>query len=436
MDKRLLEIVVNNLYAGVYLTDGKGTTIGVNKTFEMMSGIKNEELTGKSMKELVEKGYFSASATLLVLERKAPASVIYNTCTKRRLLARGKPIFNEAGEIEYVVSTVYDLTEIEYKNTVDNEGVGGNLSEENNFVAYSEAMNRVIDLALRVAAVDSTVLIIGESGVGKSHVAEIIHRASKRRNRPMIKVNCAAIPETLIESELFGYEAGAFTGADKRGKPGLFELANHSTIFLDEVAEFPLNVQSKLLGVLQDMEFVKIGSRKPVKVDVRVIAATNKNLYKLVQEGKFREDLYYRLNVVPIHIPPLRERREDIPPLITYFVEKYNKKYGCNKILSTSLINLLINMPWEGNVRELENTIERLIVTSKSDSISIDDYNYIFRENDMDFTKMGLDKIMEEYEKRILSQAKILYKTTRKMAEALRTSQSTIVRKLKKYGII
>ncbi|MDI6601605.1 MAG: sigma 54-interacting transcriptional regulator [Thermoanaerobacteraceae bacterium] len=433
MDKELLEIIFDNVYNGIYITDGKGNTIIVNKTFEEMSGIKNEEIAGKNMKELVDSRYFSASASLLVLERKAPASVTYNTKTNRKLLAKGKPIFNENGEIKYIINTVWDLTEINYKESVDKDSARESILEQENFVAYSKAMNDVVDLALRVANVDSTVLITGESGVGKGLIADMIHRASRRNLKPMVKVNCAAIPESLIESELFGYEAGAFTGADRKGKPGLFELADNGTIFLDEVSELPHNVQSKLLGVLQDREFVKLGGRHPVKVDVRVIAASNRDLVKLVQEGKFREDLYYRLNVVPIHIPPLRERRDDILPLITYFKNKFNRKYNCYKMLSTNLINILQNMPWDGNVRELENTIERLIVTSKIDFITEKDL-YMDGENTR-IEVSNLDCMVEDYEKKILLQAKEMFKTTRKMAEALGVNQSTIVRKLKKYGI-
>lgn len=258
MDQELLSLVFDNIYNGVYITDDKGNTIIVNKTFEDMSGIKKEEIVGKNIKDLVNNGYFSASASLLVISRRTPATVTYTTKTNKKLLDRGKPIYDNNGKIKYVINTVWDLSEIDYKKSIDVDGQKESVLDQQNFVAYSKVMNEIIELSLRVAKTDSTVLITGESGVGKSLIADIIHRASNRNDKPMIKINCAAIPESLIESELFGYEAGAFTGADRKGKPGLFELANNGTIFLDEISELPYNAQAKLLSVLHDGEFIKL----------------------------------------------------------------------------------------------------------------------------------------------------------------------------------
>jgi len=286
MDKELLELVFDNVYNGIYIADNKGVTIRVNKAFEEMSGISNAEIAGKSMYDLVgENNYFTGSATLLVLERKAPATVTYNTSTNRKLLVKGRPVFDGQGEIRYIINTVWDLTVITYNREIDLDTARDYFMVHEDIIACSEPMLEVIDYALKVANSDSTVLISGETGVGKSIIATMIHHASPRKNRPILKLNCAAIPESLIESELFGYEAGSFTGADRKGKQGLFEIADNGTIFLDEISELPLHVQSKLLGVLQDREFVRVGGHKICKVNVRIVAATNKDLARMVYEG-------------------------------------------------------------------------------------------------------------------------------------------------------
>ncbi|MCW8892944.1 MAG: sigma 54-interacting transcriptional regulator, partial [Deltaproteobacteria bacterium] len=354
MDKRLLEIVFDNLYNGIYVVDGKGVTIGVNRTFEEMSGFTNEELAGRSLYDLVGKdNYFSGSASILVIERKCPVTATYSTSTNRKLLVKGRPVFDAQGDIEYIINTIWDLTVVQYSQPIDADTARNQLLREDDLVTSSEKMMAVIDLALRVAATDSTILLTGESGVGKSLLAKTVHRSSERKLKPLIQINCAAIPEALIEAELFGYEGGSFTGADSKGKPGLLEVAEGGTVFLDEISELPLHLQSKILGVIQDKEFFRVGGRTMQQVDVRLITATNKNLADLVNDGKFREDLYYRLNVVPISLPPLRERREDIPMLIQHFTDKYNRKYNSYKKFAESLINQMVGMAWKGNIREL-----------------------------------------------------------------------------------
>ncbi len=239
-------------------------------------------------------------------------------------------------------------------------------------VAKSKKILEIVDIIKNVADTTATVLLTGESGVGKEVFAKAIHELSSRADKPFIKINCAAIPEDLLESELFGYEKGAFTGAHTT-KKGKFELANGGTIFLDEIGDMPLLLQSKLLRVLQEKEIERLGGSKTIKVDVRIVAATNKNLEKMVQEGTFREDLYYRLNVIPIYIPPLRERREDIPLLIYYFVDKFSKLYRKKLTVSKELVDLLTDYEWPGNVRELQNTIERMVILSKSEKLDFKD---------------------------------------------------------------
>ncbi|BCR03984.1 RNA polymerase subunit sigma-54 [Desulfuromonas versatilis] len=430
MDRELLEIVFDNVDNGIYLTDGNGVTIRVNRTFEEMSGIRNEELAGKSLRQLVAEGYFTGSASLLVLERRAPATVTYSTRTNRKLLVKGKPIFGADGEIRYVVNTIWDLTVVDYNREVDSDTARDQLLVEEDVIACSAPMMQVIDLALRVAGTDSTILLTGESGVGKSLVARMIHRTSERKAGPLMHINCAAIPESLIESELFGYEPGAFTGADRKGKRGLFEMAEGGTVFLDEISELPLHLQSKLLGVIQDKAFFRVGGRQLRSVDVRLVAATNKDLARMVAEGRFREDLYYRLNVVPLYIPPLRERCEDIPPLVGYFLERFNRKYRKYKRFSAKLMAALERLPWRGNIRELENFVERAVVTSSADEVALEVLP-------MGGTKGGLAEGMAlkgalaEFEKQILLEAESRYRTTRGVAAALGISQASAARKLK-----
>ena len=431
MDKKLLEIIFDNLYNGIYIADGNGVTIGVNKTFEEMSGFTNQELAGKSLYDLVgPDNYFSGSASLLVLERKCPATATYSTSTNRKFLVKGRPIFDQQGEIKYIINTIWDLTVVQYSQQIDDDTARNQLLSEDDLVTCSEKMMAVIDLALRVAVTDSTILLTGESGVGKSLLAKTIHRSSERKQKSLIQINCAAIPESLIEAELFGYEAGAFTGADAKGKLGLLDMAKGGTVFLDEISELPLHLQSKLLGVIQDKEFYRVGGRQVQKVDIRLITATNKNLAELVDEGKFREDLYYRLNVVPINLPPLRERREDIPPLIQHFTDKYNRKYNSYKKFSNDLINQMVGMAWKGNIRELENVVERSIVTTAENYISPEKAQIPGVEKAIP-PGVGLKNLLAEREQEILLHAQKQYRTTRRIAAALDISQASVARKLK-----
>ncbi|MGE4546587.1 MAG: sigma-54 interaction domain-containing protein [Desulfurella sp.] len=425
----LKDIIMDNLYIGVYFTDEKGKTLYVNKTFEEMSLIKAKELVGKTLEELVKQKYFTASATLLVIKTKKPAAVTYITKTNKKLLARGKPFFDQNGNLKYVVNTVYDLSEVHYMGDIDYDSRYNDKNSQ--IIAFSSQMVSIVDFALRVANVDSTVLITGESGVGKEVVARLIHDASPRKNHPFVKVNCAAIPENLMETELFGYEGGAFTGSHPKGKKGFFEASQKGTLFLDEIGELPLNVQAKLLQVLQDKQFTRVGSTQLINVDVRIIAATNRNLKEMIDKKQFREDLYYRLNVIPIFIPPLRERRDDIEPLINYIVNRVNNKYNFNKQLELDLIDLFKSLPWKGNIRELENVIEKLLIVTPKNLITKSDY---LIENTQQLN-INPKLILKNYEKELLLSLLPVCKNTRELAKKYGVSQSTIVRKLKHYGI-
>lgn len=273
---------------------------------------------------------------------------------------------------------------------------------------------------------NSTVLIQGESGVGKGLLTEIIHKNSLRADKPFIKIDCGSIPENLLESELFGYKKGSFTGANKEGKIGLIELANKGTLFLDEIGDLPLGLQVKLLRAIQDRKIMPIGGNEPVDVDIRIIAATNRDLEKMVKQERFREDLYYRLNVIPIAIPPLRERREDIPGLILVLMDDYNKKFGFGKKMTPEVTRLLIRYDWPGNIRELENMIERLIITSSGECIEVEDLidnglDFLLDENHMDQTldNMNYKELLRNYERDLLVRVMKRCKSTLEMANVL-----------------
>ncbi len=317
------------------------------------------------------------------------------------------------------------------------------------FVCRSKMMCQVLDEMTKVSKYDCNVIIFGDTGVGKEKAANIIQKNSDRKMQPFVKINCGAISPSLIESEFFGYEKGAFTGASAGGKKGYFELANNGVIFLDEIGELPLEMQAKLLRAIQDGEFYRVGGTAPVKTNVRIISATNKNLETLVEEGKFRRDLYYRLNVVPIRIPSLSERTDDIPALVSHFLVKYSKKFGVKRGIDENAMDYLMRQQWPGNIRELENTVQRLIISSQGEEITLMD---VMREKHSDLfgyaageepeteameqrAEINLQTAVEEYEKSLIKYACEKYGSTRKAAKAIDISQTQLVRKKKKYGI-
>ncbi|MCA1048369.1 sigma 54-interacting transcriptional regulator [Priestia aryabhattai] len=448
-----LKAIFETSYDVMYVSDGEGNTIRASSACLELWGKKENELIGRNVIDLEKEGIYTPSITRLVLEQKKKVSAIQTTKEGRRLMVVGTPIKNEQGEVIRVINASRDITEVSQMQSEISEmkrliaGYKQELmelkkdkTEKVKLISYSKKMEKTLELARRVANVDSTVLILGESGVGKEMVANLIHETSDRKNSPFIKVNCGAIPENLLESELFGYEGGAFTGAKKEGKMGLFELANKGTLFLDEIAEMPLALQVKLLRVLQEREVMRVGGVKPVAVNVRIIAATNRNLHEDVQKGNFREDLYYRLNVIPLSILPLRERREDILPLASYFIEQFNQKYLTKKTLSAETAEAFELYNWPGNVRELQNIVERLIVMSDGDEIQ-----HLHLPEEITNLSSNRDKVqvldilplkecMEMAEKQLLRLAKQKYSSTVKIADALQVNQSTISRKLQKLN--
>lgn len=326
---------------------------------------------------------------------------------------------------------------------------GGEKLLAEDFISVSHAMGNVLEEIMSVAKYDCNVLITGDTGVGKEKVANIIQKNSSRKMQPFVKINCASIPASLMESEFFGYEPGSFTGANTAGKKGYFEMADNGIVFLDEVGELPPEIQAKLLRVIQDGEFFRVGGVRPVKTNVRILSATNRNLEEFIENKTFRRDLYYRLNVFPIKVPALSERREDIPPLVEHFVGKYGRKFGIDRGIDENAVEYLAQRPWKGNIRELENVIQRLLINARGENIAILDvtrelHGEIFEKPVMDIPNpasggiekgLDLEAMVNDFEKQIIRQACEKYGSTRKVASAIGISQTQLVRKKKKYGL-
>lgn len=447
--KERLNAIINSSFDGIFVTDVEGNILRTNDACIRIIGNPDVSRKGKNITEL-DEAIFDKKLLHKAISSKKAVTVSQQVRYGNDVLVTANPILNNNGQSTGAVFNVRDITELSYlKEKINSLNQLYNTQVHkreitDKYIFKSPKSIDLIDLVLQVAQVDSTVLILGESGVGKEIIAEILHSNSNRSNKPFVRINCGAIPENLLESELFGYESGAFTGAKKGGKMGLFEVAHHGVLFLDEIAEIPMMLQVKLLRALQESEITRIGGTQPRKIDVRIIAATNRDLKEMVNTERFREDLYYRLNVVPIYVPPLRERREEIPDLINYFLKKFNKKYDMNKQLDQEVLEQLIDYDWPGNVRELENFIERAVVTTKGSIISkiklpghekMPKSNYPNDLSSTEFEDKTLKEMVEDYEKKLIIKALCKYGTTRKVAAALGLNQSTIVRKAARLGI-
>jgi len=429
------------------IADLDGKIIRVNVAWEHLWREKSDRLTGKYLQDIIRNKNMVAYNLVRIAKEKYNLSFSFTNQTGKRLIITIAPL-NRSAINNRVIVYFRDLQKLlEFNEQLQKQEIKG-ISQEplrapsikTDLVVRNEQMLQVINLAEKVAKVDSNVLIQGESGVGKDLIAKLIHENSERAGQRFIKVNCSAIPDSLLESELFGYEGGAFTGARLTGKLGLLELANGGSFFLDEIGEFPLNMQAKLLQALQDRELYRVGGTNPVHLDVRIIAATNQDLDEMVSEGTFRKDLYYRLNVVPIHIPPLRERQDEIPLLSSYFLEQFKAKYGLDKEIGSEAMNYLINYAWPGNVRELQNVIERLVVTVEENVIQPSHLpQYIKlpyqRANVVVPDLMKLKDAVAAVELQLLQKAFSRYQNTYKIAKILGVNQSTVVRKMQKYRI-
>lgn len=453
VDANVLIKLLESSYDGIWITDHVGKILFANSANAKLLGVPRSELENKTTQELQDEGVFQTSAILEALQtRQQVSKVCNNPRTCLTVLATATPVFNEAGDIQYIFNNVRDITALnEMRESLQDKdeiirqqnsqletmrlrlGVG-------TIIANSKAFTQVVELARRAATFDgATVLILGESGTGKEVISELIVNTSPRKDKPYLQINCGAIPENLIESELFGYEKGAFTGADAKGRKGLFEAANGGTVFLDEIGDLPLHMQVKLLRVLQQKRIVRVGGTEAVNLDVRIIAATNKNLKQMVKEGRFREDLYYRLNVVPIEIPPLRDRREDVLPLVNHFLTVANRKYHTNKSIYSDTIDVLESYSWPGNVRELENLMENLVITTPGDIIRRENLSerLKFSTENHGFTEdtevITLKETVERAEYMAIQKAIRQCGSIRKAAVALGVDPSTIVRKQQNY---
>lgn len=454
LNSETLKKILDNSYDEIFVLDRNGVVLYVNSACERHYGLKAKDFIGKEARELVEKGYFFPWLIPEVLEKRKRIHVEQTTGIGKKLLVTATPVFNEEGEIELIVENSRDITQLEaFRQDLENakelvKRYKGEVEElrkrELNIfglVAHSEKMKAILELSQHVALADSYVLLLGESGTGKGVLARFIHKESNRKAGPFITINCAAIPDNLLESELFGYSPGAFTGASKRGKIGLVELANEGTLFLDEIADIPLRLQAKLLQVIQDRQFMPIGGREAKKVDVRIIAATNRDLHQMVKDKVFRDDLYYRLSVIEIIIPPLRERYEDIMPLIYLFLNRFDNHYETHHQISAKALDLLTGYSWPGNVRELENLIERLVVTVQETTItpehlpsSIYELSNQISKKEIFNNLMPLDEAVGEATKQLVIKAYKQLGSSYKVADALKISQSKASRLIRRFA--
>lgn len=448
---RELSEIVDSCYEGLWICDGQANVIRINPASARINNVVPEELIGRNMVDLVLEGVIDRSASLEVIERREVVNFMRTTNEGRRVLNVGTPIFDDHGEIAKVVVSERDITESdEMQRQLDEQSAINSQFQcqilemqqaelaSTKVVAKSPAMVRALNQALKVSQADSSVLILGESGVGKGLFADLIHVHSRRCKKPLIKINCGAIPETLIESELFGHEKGAFTGAQS-AKPGHIELADGGILFLDEIAELPLASQVKLLRFLEDGEVTRLGATKSKTVNVRIVAATHGNLEKMVEEKQFRLDLYYRLNVIPLHIPSLRERRDCILPLVQHYVDMFSAKNGMEKRITHVAMDALLAYEWPGNVRQLMNICERMLVMADGEVIDIQDLPQNIVSNISHVpsrsAQMTLQQAMDSFERSILVDSMEEHDNQYRVAEALGVNQSTIARKLKRYGI-
>lgn len=438
----------------ITIADGNGVFLEVYNPSKKYFGARDDELIGKSAFDLEKEGVFDLSSTAEVLRRKQKVKFVQKIKGDKVILVTGYPVFDEDGNINKVINVSYNITEQKvleqqlketestlkwYKNEVQLRSYDNNRLDSEN-----KSMSTVKELIGSFASKDVPILLLGDTGVGKNYTAQYIHNISQRRKEPLMTINCGAIPAQLIESELFGYEKGSFTGALDSGKEGLFQMAGEGTLFLDEIAEMPLELQVKLLTVLDEKKFRRIGGHEEIHLKARLITATNQDLEQAIKNGTFRQDLYYRINILPIKIPSLVERIEDIPSLIDSFLKTYNDKYETEKKISPDAYEEMLLYKYPGNVRELKNIMERLVIMSNGDKINADDVKKVIdidlsyikkEESTKDIEIVPLKEGVANYEKNLLIAAAKKYKTTREQAKALKIDQSTVVKKRQKYSL-
>lgn len=455
------KIVVDSLDDSIFITDKDGLILYVNPAYQNNTGIKYDEVVGRTVQDIIKEGkLFKGGATLDVLKNKKRAfrlATTYKTNAPKVGYTVGVPIFDENGELQQVVVSsrpIQTLRELrkDFQRFLD-EATALKESQDNvqmyesaddpilseSLIGSSESLHNVWEMIQKVAPTDASVMINGESGVGKEIVADEIYKMGPRKDKPFVKVNCASIPVNLLESELFGYEKGAFTGASTAGKKGLFEMANNGTLLLDEIGDMPLDLQVKLLRAIQSKEITRVGGTKPIPLDIRFISSTNSDLKQKIAEGTFRRDLFYRLSVIPIHIPPLRDRTEDLEELCNHFIKVYGEHHGRTIHLTQDHINLMKRYSWPGNIRELENVIEYLtICSSGTGSINTDmleNLLNITEDVESNFNEVPLAESMEQHEIARIENALANSRNLREAGKILGVNASTVSRKIKQYGI-
>ena len=452
---RELDTIIDSSSDGLFVCDANANVIRMNPASEKIHNLPASEIVGRNMRELIKDGFIDNSAALETSKCKQRVSLLQDK-NGRKMISLSTPVFDEQGELIRIVVSERDITEIDnlQHELEEQQAIKDSLRDQmlamqqveldsQPIIARSPAMIRALQQSIKVAKANSSVLLLGESGVGKGLFADLIHKNSRRAEHPLIKINCGAIPELLIEAELFGYEKGAFTGAQASGKPGHFELADGGTLFLDEIAELPLPSQVKLLRFLEDGQITRLGDTKSRTADVRVLAATHRDLGEMVKQGKFRLDLYYRLNVIPIQIPAVRERYDCIIPLIRHYLEKFGDQTGTHKRLTRVALDALASYPYPGNVRELMNICERLVVMAETELVDLPDLPMQITshtpEKQLSSNRISpgtsLQQTLDQVEKDLLKKALQQFNNQTEIAVALKVNQSTIARKLKRHGL-
>ncbi len=442
LSKEEFDAVIEYNYDGLYITVEKGSTLGINNKCKYIPNITEDDIvldTDKGEVSIEENPEESIDISVAQnIQKRNEISVTSDDIPDGSII-RVIQNFENFEKMRNELETTKILAE-KYQTELDYLK-WGNSDNAPKIIAKSQEMKKVVNLALKIAKSDSTVLIQGQSGVGKGILSKMIHDNSARSDSAFVKIDCGSIPDNLLESELFGYEKGAFTGADKDGKKGYVEAANGGTLFLDEIGEVPLSLQSKLLRFLQDKQIVRVGGNTTIPIDARVIAATNRDLEEMVSQKMFRKDLFYRLNVVPITIPPLRDRKEDVIPLINNMISKYNSQNDTHYSIDRSAMKQLVNYDWPGNIRELENIIEYSIVTSNTETINEDDLPEKIVKKDNRQIKneaddvVSLKKALDDYEYSILINTMKKSKSIQEMGDRLNVDRSTMSRKLLRHKI-
>ncbi len=447
-----LDVCLDSIYDGIWVIDSKGITLRVNKAMERIGGFAESQVLGRHVTYAIEQGYTKTAVTLKALEAGHAVTMFDYYAEDKQCLNTSTPIFDEHGNIWRVIACVRDLSELEslkkrltkaeWEAKVYREKLHAiEVRTQEDLVGFSPTMQQINRELEKAAKVRHTVLLLGETGTGKTYAAATIHSKGPRHEGPFISQNCGAIPMELLEAELFGYEKGAFTGAKESGKLGMFDLADKGTLFLDEIGELPLSMQVKLLHVLDGDGYRRIGGTKQIIPDVRVIAATNRNMEELLDAGTFRHDLYYRLRGLVIVIPPLRERPDDIPLLSKHFLEQNNAKHNVKKTFSPRVLDIFRGNSWPGNIRELETTVDLLVAISRESVIDLHDLPSYLKPDDVPLDDYVLPKgktlkeAVEELESRMIQNALIEGGSSYKAAKILGTSQSTVVRKAQRYKI-